>query len=519
MNLIKDQWIPVRRADNTISKIAPWEIGESENPVIDIVAPRPDFRGALYQFLIGLVQTTYAPSDDDEWEDKWNNIPSCDELRAVFETVAVAFELVNNNGPAFMQDMQLPEGSEVSSIRSLLIDAPGENSLKKNIDHFVKRDFAKGLCNDCTAMALFTLQVNAPAGGQGNRTGLRGGGPLTTLALHEKDDVMLWQNIWLNILSINEHFGEVAKDTKPEIFPWMGPTITSENDKKVYPDDVNLLQMYWWMPRRIRLESCAEGVCDICGAEGNVWTDYRAKNFGTSYSPDWLHSLSPYRIQKEKDGSTSLIATKGKQGGFSYPDWISLAFGNDQGESAASVIRSFFEHKVFKVENISHPRVWCFGYDMDNMKARCWYDQTMPMVILPENKRLFFIGYIQSMINATNDTIKILRDQVKAAWFARPKDAKGDMSFIYTTFYEETEVQFFNIAEKLRSAIEFDLKTDHLLIEWHDFIISSAELIFDRFALQNTDEVKNMKRIAEASKSLSAILRSKKTKTIEALLK
>ena len=253
MNLIKDQWIPVRRADNTISKIAPWELGESENPVIDIVAPRPDFRGALYQFLIGLVQTTYAPSDDDEWEDKWNNIPSCDELRAVFETVAVAFELVNNNGPAFMQDMQLPEGSEVSSIRSLLIDAPGENSLKKNIDHFVKRDFAKGLCNDCTAMALFTLQVNAPAGGQGNRTGLRGGGPLTTLALHEKDDVMLWQNIWLNILSINEHFGEVAKDTKPEIFPWMGPTITSENDKKVYPDDVNLLQMYWWMPRRIRL--------------------------------------------------------------------------------------------------------------------------------------------------------------------------------------------------------------------------------------------------------------------------
>ncbi len=68
MNLTKDQWIPVRRADNTLCTIAPWEIGESKNPVIEIVVRRPDFRGALYQFLIGSNTTTFAPADDDEWK-------------------------------------------------------------------------------------------------------------------------------------------------------------------------------------------------------------------------------------------------------------------------------------------------------------------------------------------------------------------------------------------------------------------------------------------------------------------
>jgi CRISPR system Cascade subunit CasA len=25
-------------------------------------------------------------------------------------------------------------------------------------------------------------------------------------------------------------------------------------------------------------------------------------------------------------------------------------------------------------------RLWAFGYDMENMKARCWYESTMPLI-------------------------------------------------------------------------------------------------------------------------------------------
>ncbi|MBD3419099.1 MAG: type I-E CRISPR-associated protein Cse1/CasA, partial [Chitinivibrionales bacterium] len=79
MNLINDKWIPAKRADGTMQEIAPWQIGYDENPVIDILAPRPDFRGALFQFLIGLVQTAFMPEDDDEWEERWHDIPKCEE--------------------------------------------------------------------------------------------------------------------------------------------------------------------------------------------------------------------------------------------------------------------------------------------------------------------------------------------------------------------------------------------------------------------------------------------------------
>jgi CRISPR system Cascade subunit CasA len=66
MNLITDPWIPVIRR-NGPDKIKPWQIAETDNPVMELNAPRPDFQGALYQFLIGLVQTCFAPEDEDEW--------------------------------------------------------------------------------------------------------------------------------------------------------------------------------------------------------------------------------------------------------------------------------------------------------------------------------------------------------------------------------------------------------------------------------------------------------------------
>ena len=67
MNLITDPWIPVIRKDGP-DKSCPWQIVEAENPVIEINAPRPDFQGALYQFMIGLLQTCFAPEDEDEWD-------------------------------------------------------------------------------------------------------------------------------------------------------------------------------------------------------------------------------------------------------------------------------------------------------------------------------------------------------------------------------------------------------------------------------------------------------------------
>ncbi len=518
MNLIKDRWIPVKRADGTECVIAPWEIGLSDNPVTEITAPRPDFRGALYQFMIGLVQTAYAPEDDKEWKDRWDKTPSCEELRGVFSKFVEAFELVNEHGPAFMQDFNLPEKAEVSNIRSLLIDSPGANTVKNNLDHFVKRDVVECLCDRCVTTALSTLQINAPSGGQGHRTGMRGGGPLTTLIINEASEDSLWKMVWLNILTKEEKFGEPVQNAPFNIFPWMALTRESKNDIQTNPSDVNELQMYWGMPRRIRLLKKIESkTCSICGSTGSVWVEFKAINYGISYSSIWQHTLSPYRQQKEKDGSTSLIAIKGKQGGFSYPDWLSLTLGGSENEKAAAIVKSFITHKVYKISNSGQNRIWCFGYDMDNMKARCWYDQTMPLLNISEDKKERFVEEVQKIITAADEMSKLLQDQVKSALFDRPGDKKGDISFIRSAFWEETESDFYAITDELSKSIEGNQPTFTILKEWRSIIIKAVERIFDRFALQETDEPRNMKRVAEAAKTLTSILNSPKTKSLQIL--
>ncbi len=104
MNLITDKWIPVIRQHGQQDTVAPWQIAETENPVMEINAPRPDFQGALYQLLIGLLQTCFAPEDEDQWLDYWRQIPEAGELKVSFDKVAFAFELDNPGGAAFMQE-------------------------------------------------------------------------------------------------------------------------------------------------------------------------------------------------------------------------------------------------------------------------------------------------------------------------------------------------------------------------------------------------------------------------------
>nr|WP_236673967.1 type I-E CRISPR-associated protein Cse1/CasA [Ralstonia syzygii] len=74
MNLLITPWLTVLRQDGSEDIIAANAI-TSDNPPVDLLAVRPDFRGALYQFLIGLLQTAYAPADQDEWRERWHQPP------------------------------------------------------------------------------------------------------------------------------------------------------------------------------------------------------------------------------------------------------------------------------------------------------------------------------------------------------------------------------------------------------------------------------------------------------------
>ena len=82
MNLISDPWLPAQLNSGTARKISFADLADSD--LVDINAPRPDFRGGIYQLLIGLLQLSMAPEDEDEWKDLYQDPPSRDDLAKAF---------------------------------------------------------------------------------------------------------------------------------------------------------------------------------------------------------------------------------------------------------------------------------------------------------------------------------------------------------------------------------------------------------------------------------------------------
>lgn len=502
MNLINDPWIPAMRADGSQCLIAPWQIAETDNPVVELAAPRPDFQGALYQFLIGLLQTAFTPEDSDEWLEFWKRKPKPQQYKITLSRFAEAFELNNPDGAAFLQDFSLSNG-EIKPVEALLIESPGGKTRKDNLDHFVKGGRVAQMCLSCAAMALFTLQSNAPAGGQGHRVGLRGGGPLTTLVIADRAET-LWNKLWTNVLTEDE-FEERLKSPNSLVFPWLAVTRYSDKaGKTTFPEDVHPLQQYWGMPRRIRLNVVDDEIshCSLCDVQThNVIRTFHTKNNGTNYDGPWVHPLTPYRFDPNKKNIP--LSLKGQQGGFGYRHWLGLAWQDDgSGDRAAAIVRAFNEERIDLI-GAENARLWCFGYDMDNMKARCWYEHTLPLLRISEQRQSFFLDSVAQLLTVAKETVILLRKQVKAAWFNRPAEAKGDMSLVVSEFWQQTETDFYRQLNSLSQLPnEFRQIPSDIARQWLTTIQTTAMDLFDQWAMESSVEDMNMRRILKARQDL-----------------
>jgi len=501
MNLITDPWLPVIRQDGSQQWIAPAQLTEPDNPMMELVAPRADFQSGLYQWLIGLLQTTLMPAHGDDWLPLYRTPPTPAQLAEAFAVLKPAMVLINPQGAAFLQDYDLPDG-EIKPIAGLLIDAPGGKTVKDNLDHFIKRDEVTGLCYNCTAAALHTLQANAPSGGVGHRTSMRGGGPLTTLLRPPESDATLWQKLWLNVLED----AELRTDSPchASILPWLLATRTSENKTGVEtgPEDGHPLQMYWGMPRRIRLEpSDRTGCCSLCGAENQpLITQFRTRNYGVNYSDGWLHPLTPYRFDLKKQKSP--LSLKAQPGGLGYRHWSGMTLTNpDNGDQAAKVVKQFNAQRANDLkgwgEQKQSPRLWCAGYDMDNMKARCWYDYQMPLFVCSLVQQEALVEYGKEMLSVAQLALSTLRSQLKEAWASRPKDLKGDTGYIDSEFWQQTENGFYQRLQQLSQGAPDD-NISALLASWLSHVKNVQLELFDRWALESTPQDLNLKRIMQA---------------------
>lgn len=404
-NLITTPWIAVRRASGAGAVVRPQDVTDDldTDPILALDFPRPDWNAAITEWLIGLAFLALPPEDAHDWADLFHAPSSPNALGAAFAPLIPYFNL-DGDGPRAFQDFETLGNAEAKPLSGLLIDAPGENTLKNNADLFVKRGGAQTLGLSHAAAALITLQTYAPSGGAGHRTSLRGGGPLTTLLAPVRTDAKtatLWDRIWANVPEADPS----APADPAKALPWLASTLTSERDAgPVTPEGRHPALAFFACPRRIRLifEDPGEGV---------VATGYRTLNYGANYL-SWLHPLSPYR----EDKSSGKLPLHPNAGASDYGDW--LAWWGFNGAPAQS--STFWAERLDQTGGrVSRTQVEAFGYDMDNMKARQWLETRLPWVDAHEGE---LRNAVKLLIAGSDESARALRRAVKTALFGQRQD-------------------------------------------------------------------------------------------------
>lgn len=441
LNLITDTWIPVlRRSGPDI--IRPDQISDPD--VLRPNWPRPDLNLACLELLIGLVYMACPPQGVGDWRVR-RDTPG--DLRSAMAPLAPAFNLTGD-GPLFLQDLE-PLVGDVTPPDMLFIDSAGGSTAKKNADLMVKRGRYLGLPLPLAAMALFTLQAFAPSGGAGNRTSMRGGGPMVTLVRPAAGN--LWATVWANVPE-----GRALAADKLTALPWMRPTLTSETGAMVEQPgaDFPVPELFFGMPRRLRLV-----IAD------DVATGVVQRPWGTNYGA-WRHPLSPYYALKPGEVP---LPRHPKPGPFAYRNWmgITLTTTSQTALPAQNV-------KLFDVRKGGDADILVAGWAMSNMSP------------------LDFIWSEQPLFPLTDEAAMVAGDLVAAADHAARalagalKDALGLAESDGTTLDRAREAFFQATQSRFEAALHGLLKgedeTGVKLAFWR-VLVAQAEAQFNAAAL------------------------------------
>ncbi|MEM7776896.1 MAG: type I-E CRISPR-associated protein Cse1/CasA [Pseudomonadota bacterium] len=527
-SLLARAWIPVALSDGRRVFVRPCEIAQpyEGNPILRIATGRPDCDIALIEFLIGLLAISMDGLDKRNWATRFHAPPSRDELAAAFEPLAPAM-ILDGDGPRFFQDREPLDGSP-SPVSGLLVDAPGTSTLKDNADHFVKRGRTNTLSRTGAAIALLTLQTQAPSGGAGHRTSLRGGGPLTTLVLPglpDKSLPTLWQRLWANTPEgLHAEPGDYER-----VFPWLVPTRTSDKSGvETTPDHVHKAQAFFGLPRRIRLvfEAAADGaICDLTGECDDVKVSgYVTRPWGTNYTA-WSkgHPLSPYYKQREAD--PEYLPLHAKSSRFGYRQYLGLALASkDELRLPAQCVTDFRDTRADDFSGDARQamrdcQILVAGYAMDNMKPLDFAEALVPLVITgnpTSDKHVHDTA--RRFVNGADETARLLVSSVKRALHGERGDAARDSTVlqpIANRFWSDTERDFY---DALRDAADRLISPDGVpvtrpgdtkrdladrwlgILKWHAFAI------FDDVVPIDSAEARRIADVVAGRKSIGLAL-------------
>jgi len=472
-NLLSDAWIQVKGRDKPIT------VSEIVQPdIIALDAPRADFNAALMQFLIGILQTVFAPKNPREWRKFFATPPSENELQEKLNGIKFAFFL-DGDGCRLMQDSLAKKVGNKRPIEEMIFGAPGKSGKEKNQDHFVKQSIISRMCLPCCSSGVLAANFFAEDGGQGYFPGMRGNGFISNLICvdEKQSETSLWKNIWLNVFNIQEASelqieGEIienffwcqdfpdkgaieeleklnqdcedlntskkatkVKDEKDRVYKKIidieariKSIKASMGTQLIFPD-TNGIQVYWAWSRRYWIEVVeGAGRCDLCGHESEKLIEHFFKtNKGYKYPKEhWQdkHPLSPSqkfeRTQYTKDNKKykdKMLALEMTTNGLPYTYWQNFIIQSEK-HAPAKVVSKYLKSKP----SLDQLIMWSFGYAMESNSPLAWYESKTPLYFVKDEDRRKLIEseiqrYIQASVKISGSRNGYLSNAIKNAWF------------------------------------------------------------------------------------------------------
>lgn len=513
-NLITTAWIPLVRSSGSREVVRPADLtlGIETDPFVDIDWPRPDLRCATLEFLIGLLALACPPREIDDWIERWEVPPSVSDLEAALTPLRDAFAF-DGDGPRAYQDFE-DLAAEPNSVEALLIESPGAQTVRNNAALLVKPGRIGVLSRASAAGALMTLQTMAPAGGAGIRTSLRGGGPLTTLVV-PSGRASLWHRLWANVPA----GGEAAERASlPRVFPWLVPTRVSGKDgHTTTPVDVDELQMFFGMPRRVRLDfepNVERVACDLSGEIDDVIVrTYRTRPHGTNYDA-WggRHPLTPH--YRSKPGDPVLYPVHGQSGRMGYRQWVAMLYGDaEKTRAPAACVSLFMAQRIWALGPGERDfRLVAAGYDMDNMKARAFVEAETPEIVAPEGDVEGIAEKARGLVKAASVAAVCLNQALKLALYGDGAEVGNDKTPVASArerFWADTNDSFFDVLNAVAAGVA---DADAVAGEppyarvWQRVLRTAALSVFDDTAPMSDATSNDVKRVIDGRRFLVGAL-------------
>ncbi|EDR2901063.1 type I-E CRISPR-associated protein Cse1/CasA [Salmonella enterica subsp. enterica] len=334
MNLLIDNWIPVRPRDGGKVQIITLQTLSCNNEQWRLSLPRDDMELATLALLICLWQILAPPKNDDEYRNRVRFPLTEDEFQKFISPWMEKFCLNHPTYP-FMQ-VKGVKASEATSMDKLLTGVSGATNCA-----FINQPLqGEALCSGCTAIALFNQANNAPGFGGGFKSGLRGGTPVTTFI--QGND--LRTTVWMNVLTgprLQKYFPDEAyTENQPT---WVKPV---KPNKLISASAIGLARGLFWQPAHIELcPPVGSGKCTCCGQPSHQrYIGFLKEKFNFTLNGLWPHPHSP-RLVTVKKGSVEerfLAFTT------SAPSWTQIGrilvdkiIQKENGNRVATVVNQF----------------------------------------------------------------------------------------------------------------------------------------------------------------------------------